>query len=106
MEIGAHFEIRHDMSIFRPPFGNVTLQQAAQIIGSAIAFARDRKIRNVMVVATGLTGFAPPTLFDRVSFVEEWVRASRGLVRVALVVPPELIDRKKFGVMAAANRGL
>ena len=76
------------------------------MVASAIAYARDQRIRKLLVVISALCGFDPPSTFARFSLVEEWVRASRGVVRVAFVTRPEMIDSQKFGVTVAANRGL
>jgi hypothetical protein len=35
-----------------------------------------------------------------------WAAAAQGLVKVAVVTKPEMIDAQKFGVTVAANHGL
>ena len=59
-----------------------------------------------MVNITGLTQFSMPTLLDRYLMVEEWAREAGGSVAVAMVAMPEHIHPEKFGVKAAADRGL
>jgi hypothetical protein len=105
MSAPEYFETLDDISVFRP-IGHVSLDQAVQIVSAAIAYARDQNIRKLLVVTSALSGFEPPGIFARFSLVEEWVRASRGVVRVALVARPEMIDFQKFGVTVANNRGL
>ena len=100
-----HFEIVDDIGIFRPA-GHVSLNQMVQLVTSAITFARDQNIRRLLVVTSALFGFEAPSAIARFEFIQEWAYASGGVVRVALVARPEMIDPQKFGVIVAANRGL
>ena len=38
--------------------------------------------------------------------IREWVNASEGKLKIAVVVPAVFIDPEKFGVVAAANFGM
>lgn len=105
MNAPAHFEVMGDLAVLRPT-GHVSLDQAVQIVTAAIASARETKIGKLLVVTSALTGFEAPSVLSRYIFVKEWARAAGGAVCLALVVRPEMIDRKKFGVTVAANRGL
>ena len=98
------FEIVGDHAEYRPT-GELALDQATQLITSGIAIARERQVKNLMVVTLGLTGFQSPNVFKRYHFIHEWAKASGGAVRVALVAHPEMIDTKKFGFLVAANIG-
>ena len=100
-----YFEIMEDHAVFRP-FGQVSLQQAVQLVTSAIAFAREHHVPKLLVVTSGLTGFEPPSVITHYFCAKEWAEASRGAVRVALVARPEMTDPLKFDVMVAANNGL
>jgi len=95
--VGNHAEYR--------PMGDLSLARAVRLITSGIAFARERQVKNLMVVTLGLTGFQPPNLIQRYYFVIEWAKASGCSVRVAVVTYPEMIDPKKFGVLVATNIG-
>jgi hypothetical protein len=99
------FELIEDRAVFRPS-GQVSLDEAIQLVTSAITFARERHIRKLLVVTSGLKGFEPPSITDRYFFVQEWALAAKGAVRVAVVARPEMIDSRKFGVTVAVNRGL
>jgi hypothetical protein len=100
-----YFEIMEDHAVFRP-FGQVSQQQAVQLVTSAIAFAREHHVLKLLVVMSGLTGFERPSIIARYFYAKKWAEASRGAVRVALVDRPEMIDPPKFAVMAASNSGL
>ena len=100
-----YFETVGERGYFRPT-GSVSLDQGAEMIDAALRFARARGLREVVVNMTGLIGLASPTLFKRYSFVRQWAKTGRGRVRLAIVVQPELIDRERFGVTVALNRGL
>jgi len=105
MNTPEHFEMAEEHAVFRPT-GQVSLDQARQMMISAVAFAREQNIRKLLVVVSGLTGFAPPSIVWRYYFMQEVARASGGSVRVAMVARPEMIDPEKFGVTVAANAGL
>lgn len=96
--VGDHAEYR--------PTGHVSLREAEQLVASAIALAREQHVRKLLVVTTGLTGFDSPSLARRYYFVHEWARAAQGMVRIAMVARPEMIDPRKFGVIVAGNAGL
>jgi hypothetical protein len=99
-----YFEILKERAIFRPT-GQVSIEQAMELVTGAIAFARSLHIRKLLVDASNLTGFEPPDVAMRYFFIQEWARAAEGGVRVALVARPEMIDPRKFGTTVAANRG-
>ena len=105
MDQPDNFSISDDHAVFRPS-GQVSLDQAVQLITSAITFAQEQRIRKLLVITTGLTGFVPPDTTDRSRFAKEWAYAARGAVRIAVVARPEMIDPQKFGVTVAANHGL
>jgi hypothetical protein len=96
--VGGHAEYR--------PTGRVSLEQAIQMVAAAVALARERHVRSLLVNVSRLTGFKPPSLIDRYHFMHEWARAAGGSVRIAMVARPELIDPQKFGVTVGANIGL
>lgn len=104
MSASEHFETLESHTVFRST-GHVSLQEAVQRVTSAIAFAHEQSVRKLLVVTSALTGFESPGLGTRYFFIQDWARASRGVVRVALVARPEMIDPKKFGVTVARNRG-
>lgn len=101
----VHFEIIDDYAVFQP-VGSVVLEQAIQLVKSAIIKTRENRIHKLLVDITGLTGFDPPSVTARYSLIHEWAQAAGGLVRVAVVAPKEMIDREKFGVTVAGNAGL
>jgi hypothetical protein len=98
------FEIGGDHAEYRP-VGDLSLAQVIPLISSGIAFARERQVRNLMVVTLGLTGFQPPNVIERYYFINEWAKASGHSVHVAVVAYPEMIDPEKFGVTVATNIG-
>jgi hypothetical protein len=99
-----HFEILKEHAVFRPT-GKVSIEQAVELVTAAIAFARSLHIRQLLVDASNLTGFEPPSVTTRYFFIQKWARAAAGGVRVAFVARPEMIDPQKFGTIVAANVG-
>jgi hypothetical protein len=100
-----HFVIRDGYAVFRPT-GQISIEGAVDLVTRAIAFARERKIQKLLINISNLTGFESPSVARRYFFVHDWARAAAGVVCVALVTGPEMVDRKKFGVTVAANFGL
>ncbi len=100
-----YFSVRDGYAVYRP-LGSVTLKEVIALVTSAIAYARAQGIQKLMVVTTGLTGFKSPSLAERYFFLQDWVRAGGGGVRLAMVISPEMIDPGKFGVTAATNAGI
>jgi hypothetical protein len=97
-----HFEILEDYAVFRPT-GQVSVEHAADMVTRAIAFARARRIRKLLVDASKLTGFELPSLGSLYFFIHDWARVAEGGVRVAFVTRPELIERQGFGRIVANN---
>ena len=99
------FVIEGGRAVYRP-VGSVSFTELAALVRAAIAAARSNQAKDLLVDTTGLTGFRSPSTSRRFFAVEEWAKEARGIVPLALVVRPELIDPQKFGVTVAANRGL
>ena len=97
-------EMVEDLAVYRPT-GQVSLQQAVQLVTSAIAFAREHHVPKLLAVTSGLTGVERPSLIMLYFYTKKWAEASRGAVRVALVARPEMIDPQKFQVLVGANDG-
>jgi hypothetical protein len=100
-----HLEIVDGICEARPR-GECSLVEAVEIVTSAIAYCRDRRIPKLLVDGTGLVGVPIPSLVDRFLMVEEWAQEAQSMVMVALVVPAEYIHPQKFGIRVAADFGL
>ena len=85
--------------------GDTPLPQAVMRATEAIALARARGIRKLLLVTNTLTGFKSPSVLQRYQMVHEWAAAADGVVRVALVTRQEMIDPSKFGITVATNIG-
>jgi hypothetical protein len=105
MDSLEHFHITEDCAFFRP-VGQASFQQAVHLVTTAITFARERRVRRLLVSTLQLTGIAVPTVTDRYYMAQEWADAAMGTVKLALVTRPELIDPEKFGMTVAYNMGL
>jgi hypothetical protein len=88
------------------PVGVVDFEKAVSLISSAIRFARDNKIRLLLVDATQLTGFPSPSLAERYFTTRRWAAESETLVELALVLHQYMIDPERFGVQVAVNLGM
>jgi hypothetical protein len=105
MQLTEHLEIKNGICEFRPR-GESTLVEVVTLIASVIANCRERNIGKLLVDTTGLRGVPMPTLVDRFLLAEEWAAAAGGRVIAALIIHPEFIHPKKFGVQVAADLGL
>jgi hypothetical protein len=105
MNVVENLEIIEDCVFFRP-VGKVSLPEAVQLVAKAITFTRERQISKLFINTTGLTGFPSPTLPERYFIAREWAAVAERFVRVALVIPVEMIDPEKFGVTVAQNAGM
>lgn len=105
MNIPPHLEIGADYARFSPR-GSASLVTAVELVSQAIAFCRVNRIGRLLADVTGLVGFTAPSLLDRFLLAEEWADAAKGEVTLALVVKPEHIDPRHFGVVVATDAGL
>ena len=105
MQAPEQFEQMGARGFYRP-IGAVTLEQAIEMVATGIERARELALVDLLVNVHGLTGFAVPNTFGRYAFAVRWAEASGGVVRVAFVSRPELIDHEKIGMIMAKNRGL
>ena len=104
MSIGQFREFHDDVCQFRP-CGKSSLVEAVDLISCAIRSCRNQEVAKLLVNTTALTGVSVPALSDRFLMIEEWAQEAQGMVMVALVVQPELIDPRKFGVKVAQHFG-
>jgi hypothetical protein len=98
-------EVRNGLAIYRPR-GKHSLVDAVDLVSRAIAYCRQRGVKMLLVDATGFFDLPVPSLVDRFLMVEDWAQESKGTVVVAMVVPPEYIHPRKFGVKVALQFGL
>ena len=105
MNNSVPLEIRDDFAIARL-CGIVSLNEAVRLIADALATAREEKVHRLLVDASNLSGFEPPTVVDRFYIIREWAEVARGFAGLALVVKAEMIDPQKFGVTVGLNAGL
>ena len=105
MDAPDNFELIAGRGFYRP-VGSVTLKEAIELVSTALAYAREQGISDMLVNISALTGFAPPSLAERYFLIERWVAIDGGKVRMAMVARAELIDPEKIGVLMALNRGL
>lgn len=82
------------------------LPALVQSVTEAIAQARARGTRRLLIDLRALAGATPPSLAQRDALVTAWARAAGGDVVIAAVAPAELLDPERFGVFVAAAAGL
>jgi hypothetical protein len=99
-----HFELYEGYACYRP-VGEVSLQEAKQLVSQAIICAREQRIPRLLVNTTQLTGFASLSITDRYYFTREMASQAGGVVKVAGVTLPERIPSQKFGAIVGFNIG-
>ena len=100
-----HFEQAGRRGFFRP-VGEMSFEQAVQVVGEAMRHARSLELADLLVNTSGLTGFPTPDVFARYSLASKWAESAGTGLRVALVARAEIIDPQKIGVLMAQNRGV
>ena len=104
-QVSGNLEIVGDCACYCPA-GNVTLDQAVDLIDQALTYARDSQIPKLFVNAQGLVGFPSPSLPERYFICRRWALTGQSKVQFALVVRAEMIDPEKFGVIVARKLGM
>jgi hypothetical protein len=100
-----HFQVYEGYACYAPA-GVVSLDMASNLIASAILFAREQKIRRLLVDATQLTGFHSPSVAERYWIARKWAKESKNMVEAAFALQRYLIDPERFGVQVAINLGM
>lgn len=98
------FEQVGDRAFFRPT-GTVTLEQAIELGARAMVLARELDCADMLLDTRGLTGFSSPSATGRFGLAVRWAQSAGGQLRVALLVPMEMMDPNKIAVLMAHNRG-
>ena len=96
MNMPEHFHLEPDYG-YSCPEGKVSLQEGIDLVSGAIACCADQQVRKLLVNTTGLTGYAAPTMSDHFFLAGQLSKAAKSVVRIAVVLRPELIDPGKFG---------
>lgn len=104
MTVMDHFERVGTRGFYRP-VAQVSFEKAVDMVADAMSTARELGLDDLLVNTTGLTGFAPPSVFARYAMATRWAQSSGASMRVAMVARPEIIDRQKIGVLMVQNRG-
>ena len=104
-ELPKHLSLKESYAVYRPT-AEVILAEAVKMVDRAIAYCRENAIAGLLLDIRGLSGFGPPSVFDRFSFSRQWAETGAGHVVVATIAPAEMIDPDKIGVTVAVNRGL
>ena len=91
---------------FYRPIAQVTFEQAVDMVAEAMKTTRELGLADLLVNTTGLTGFAPPSVFARYAMATKWAQSAGAALRTALVARAEFIDSQKIGVLMVQNRGV
>jgi len=104
-KVSGNIQVSGDCAYYRPA-GQLTLDEAIDLMDQTIAYVRDRRIPKLLFNARALFGFPSPSLPTRYFAVRRFAATGQGLVQVAMVIVAEHIDPEKFGVTVALNSGL
>jgi hypothetical protein len=89
------------------PVGEVTFDQAIAMVATAMIYARENGMVELLANVRGLRApYSTLTLFDRYSMAVRWADAAGTGLRVVLVTRPEMMDPEKIGLLMAQNRGV
>jgi hypothetical protein len=105
MEAPEHFEVMEGYCCYRLS-GHGPLAEAAGKVIEVIALCREQRIDKLLIDTTNWTGHQSPDTLERYTWAQAFAEAARSMVRVAMVVRPEMVDPDNFEVTVARNRGL
>ena len=89
---------------FYRPVLSASFHDALQRCLAAVTWAREQGCADMIVNVRGISGMEAITAFMKYEVAVGWAQ-SAGTMRVALVVPDELMDPNKFALLMAQNRG-
>lgn len=96
-----------DKRAYYRPVGEVTFDQAIAMVATAMIYARENGMAELLANVRGLRApYSAVTLFDRYSMAVRWADAAGTELRVVLVTRPEMMDPEKIGLLMAQNRGV
>jgi hypothetical protein len=100
-----HFEQLEGYARFQP-VGEHSLPEAVELISQAIDYSHGREIPKLLVNTTRLTGIYQPGITMQYRIICRWASLAKGLVKVALVLRPDVIGPGGFGSNVAFTIGL
>lgn len=103
--VSGNLEVIGPCAYFRPA-GQLTLEEAVELLDQTIARVRDQRVPKLMFNARGLLGFRSPSLPERYFAARQFATTSQSRVQLAVVINAEFIDPEKFGVTVARNSGM
>ena len=99
-----HIEIEpHDEFLEARFLGAFTVARFNRQVDTSAAACRERKLSLLLIDLTDYTAKLSTT--DRFEIATHGARVASDL-KIAIYLPPVLVDPKKFGVLVARNRGL
>ena len=100
-----YFQILEDYAYFQP-LGEMAVKELLLLVMAAFTFAHTQQINRLLVDTTELKGLSEPTVMEQYNLGVQLARATKGLLRLALLVKHELLDSMIFTTSLAVNRGL
>ena len=88
------------------PSGEFDFDTTVKLIDDALAYCRDNGIACLLADITSVTGFPPPSMAQRFQFATQWSATAAGRVALAMIAPPDMIDKDRIGVTMLNNRGM
>jgi hypothetical protein len=101
----AGFTVEGKRGYYRPQ-GEVTLDEAIALLVAATEYACTLGLSELVLNASGFTGYELPDILDRYQYSATLAHIGAGTLRVAQVMPADVIDPRRFGVLVANNRDL
>ena len=105
MEKLEHFEQKKEYAMFCP-VGEFSSDEMAHLICRAIVRCRKQKIKKLLIISTGASGFHSAGIGEQYDYAEQIASAAATFVKIAHVANPIWVRSREFRVMVAKNRGL
>jgi hypothetical protein len=91
-------------AFYRPVLA-ASFHDALGLCMGAVRWAREAGCGDMLINVYGIRGLENITTFMRYEVAVSWAQAA-GALRVALVVPDQIMDPQKFAMLMAHNRGV
>jgi hypothetical protein len=98
-------KIEKDFVRFAPQ-GYASLEEGVTMVSCVLVFCRERHYRCLLVDATKLYGFAPPTVGERYRMALQWARDAGEAVVLAMITRPEFMHPERLIGVVASSEGL
>ena len=91
----GHFEPKKGYAVFCP-IGEFPFDEMAHLMSRAVVLCRRQKIRKLLIISTGVSGFHPSGISERYNLAERIASDAASMVKIAHVASAEWVRSGKI----------